>query len=293
MSQTILITGAAGHVGRQVAALLAAQGHALRLMGRQPERIPPLAGATSVYGDYADANSLRAAFAGVHTAFVVSGYAEPGERAKLHRNAFEAAARAGVGHVVYLSFQGAAPDSRFPMSRDHYQSEQYLQATGLAYTAVRDNLYLDLLPEMFGAQGVVRGPAGDGAAAFVAREDAARVAAALLVSPPAQSGPLDVTGPEALTLSEAAHRLSSLTGRQLRYEPETVEAGRQWRSQLGAPTWEVETWLGSYEAIAAGELRTCSDTVQRLTGQAPSALEAYFNRHPHLLDNLRSSSHGE
>ncbi|RZK44903.1 MAG: NAD-dependent epimerase/dehydratase family protein, partial [Hymenobacter sp.] len=226
MSQTILITGAAGHVGRQVTALLAAQGATLRLLGRQPERIICPAGATAVYGDYADPLSLAAAFAGVQTAFVVSGYAEPGKRAELHRNAFEAAARAGVGHVVYLSFQGAAPDSRFPMARDHFQSEQYLQATGVPYTAVRDNLYLDLLPEMFDAQGVVRGPAGDGATAFVARDNAAQVAAALLLHPPATSRALDVTGPEAITLAEAARRLTTLVGRPLRYEAETVATGR-------------------------------------------------------------------
>ncbi|MBO2008562.1 NAD(P)H-binding protein [Hymenobacter negativus] len=292
MSPTILITGAAGHVGRQVAALLAQQGHSLRLMGRQPERIAPLATATAVHGDYANPASLDAAFAGVQTAFVVSGYAEPGERAKLHRNAFEAAARAGVGHVVYLSFQGASPDSRFPMSRDHYQSEQYLQATGVPYTAVRDNLYLDLLPEMFDAQGIVRGPAAEGTTAFVARDDAARVAATLLASPPSGSGRLDVTGPEALTLAEAAQRLAVLTGCPLRYEAETSAAGRAWRSQLGAPAWEVDTWVGSYEAIAAGELSTVSNIVLAVTQQFPQTLETYFAAKPHLLDVLRRSKAG-
>lgn len=96
---------------------------------------------------------FAAACAGVQTAFIVSGYAEPGERAKLHRQAFEAAARAGVGHIVYLSFQGSAPDAKFTMARDHYQSEQFLQATGVPYTALRDKLCLDLLPDMFGQQG--------------------------------------------------------------------------------------------------------------------------------------------
>jgi NAD(P)H dehydrogenase (quinone) len=287
MEPTILITGAAGHVGRQVTALLAAQGVALRLMGRQPDRIQCPEGATAVYGDYADTASLDAAFTGVQTAFVVSGYAEPGKRAQLHRNAFEAAARAGVGHVVYLSFQGAAPDSKFPMSRDHYQSEQYLQAAGVPYTAVRDNLYLDLLPEMFDQAGVLRGPAGEGATAFVARDDAARVAAALLLHPPATSQALDVTGPEAITLAAAAQRLTALVGRPLRYEAETAEAGRVWRSQLGAPAWEVDTWLGSYEAIAAGELSAVSPVVQQVTGEAPRPLEAYFAQRPHLLDALR------
>jgi len=290
MRQPILITGAAGHVGQLVAALLATPGQPLRLLGRQPATIvpPPGAQATVVAGDYADPTSLAAAFAGVGTAFIVSGYAEPGERAKLHRNAFEAAARAGVGHVVYLSAQGAAPDSKFPMARDHYQSEQYLAATGVPYTALRDSLYLDLLPELFTKEGVVRGPAGDGAAAFVARPDVARVVATLLAHPPRRSQVLEVTGPEALTLADAARRLSARVGRPLRYAAETPAAGRAWRSQPGTPAWEVDTWLGSYEAIAAGEMRAVHPTVQQLTGQPPHNLEAYFAQHPELLAPLRN-----
>lgn len=285
----ILITGATGAVGGSVARLLADEGRRLRLLVRDRTRAPNLPHAEVVTGDYADPDSLDGAFAGVDTAFVVSGYAEPGVRARLHKNAFDAAARAGVGHVVYLSFQGAAPNSRFPMSRDHHQSERYLRESGVPYTALRDNLYLDLVPEMFG-DGVVRGPAGRGAAALVAREDAARVAAAVLTSPPAASGTYDVTGPEALTLAETAARLSALVGRELRYQEESVEAGRAWRRQLGAPDWEVATWLGSYEAIAAGELRAVSDTVARFTGRPARNLEAYFGERPHLLDKLRAGS---
>jgi NAD(P)H dehydrogenase (quinone) len=286
----ILITGATGAVGGSVARLLADEGQQLRLLVRDRTRAPDLPDAEAVTGDYADPASLDRAFAGVHTAFVVSGYAEPMVRARLHRNAFAAAARARVGHVVYLSFQGAAPNSRFPMSRDHHQSERYLKESGVPYTALRDNLYLDLVPEMFGQDGVVRGPAGQGATAFVAREDAARVAAAVLASPPEVSGTYDVTGPEALTLAETAARLSALVGRELRYQEESVEEGRAWRSELGAPDWKVATWLGSYEAIAAGELRAVGDTVERFTGRPARNLEACFGEHPPLLDRLRAGS---
>jgi NAD(P)H dehydrogenase (quinone) len=286
----MLITGATGAVGGSVARLLEDEGQQLRLLVRDRTRAPDLPNAEVVTGDYADPASLDRAFAGIHTAFVVSGYAEPMVRARQHRNAFAAATRAGVGHVVYLSFQGAAPNSRFPMSRDHHQSERYLRESGVPYTALRDNLYLDLVPEMFGQDGVVRGPAGQGATAFVAREDAARVAAAVLASPPEVSGTCDVTGPEALTLAETAARLSALVGRELHYQEESVEAGRAWRGELGAPDWEVATWLGSYEAIAAGELRAVSDTVERFTGRPARNLEAYFGEYPHLLDKLRAGS---
>lgn len=121
----------------------------------------------------------------------------------------------------------------------------------------------------------------------MARADAARVAAILLAAPPAASQVLDVTGPQALTLTEVAQQLSVLVDRPLRYKAESGTAGQAWRSQLDVPAWEVATWLGSYEAIGAGELAATSPTVEALTGQAPQALAAYFATTPYLLDSLR------
>jgi len=282
----ILVTGATGQIGRRVARLLVDEGHAPRLMVRNLGKVPGLPGAEVVRADYAEPETLDSAFAGIETALLVSGYAAPGERARLHRNAIEAAARAGVGHVVYTSFQGASPESRFPMSRDHFETEGYLAQSGVAYTALRDSFYLDLIPDMFGEAGVMRGPAGRGRAAWVSRDDVARVAFAVLKNPSLGSGVFDLTGAEALTMEETAERMSSLAGRELRYEEETVEEGRAWRSRLGAPDWEVDTWLGSYEAIAAGELAATSDTIARITDRRPETLEEYFSAHPELLAPL-------
>ena len=285
----ILVTGASGHVGGRAAALLAERGCDLRLMSRRPSAgtVPDVG--PVVQADYAEPDTLDAAFENVDVAFLVSGYAEPGTRAQLHKNAIDAAARAGVRHLVYLSFQGAGPDSAFPLSRDHHQTEQALAASGVAYTALRDNLYLDLIPELFGPDGVVRGPAGDGTVAWVSREDVAQTVAAALANPAAHAGTYDVTGPEALSLTETAARLSGFLGKELRYEEESVDEGRAWRRQLDVPEWEVETWLGSYQAIAAGELAEPSDTVERFTGQSPARLDDYFAEHPGLLEPLREA----
>src|SRR5262245_5416600 len=126
----ILVTGATGAVGGRVARLLSGLGEALRLLVRDPARAPKLSGAEVTRGDYSNPASLRAAFAGVDTAFIVSGYARPGERWKLHANAVDAAIAAAVGRVVYLSFQGAAPDSAFTFARDHARTEEHIRSTG-------------------------------------------------------------------------------------------------------------------------------------------------------------------
>ena len=144
-----LITGASGRVARRVAELLAQRGFGLRLMTRTPQRAPRLEGVEVVRGDFAAPATLDDAFAGVSNALVVSGSGRPGERARLHENAFEAAARACVGHVVYLSLQGASSISRYPFSRDHKLSEQYLAAIGIPYTVLRNAFYLDMFLEKF------------------------------------------------------------------------------------------------------------------------------------------------
>ncbi len=224
---------------------------------------------------FAEPATLEPAFDGVSTALVVSGSGEPGERARLHRNAFQAARRAGIEHLVYFSLQGAAPDSKYPYSRDHYQSEQYLFATGLPCTVLRNAFYVDMFLEKFDAQGVIRGPAGQGRGAFVSREDVARTASAVLQRAP--GGICDVTGPEALNVAEVAARLSVLAGRRLRYEEEPADEARARLSDLMA---------GWFEAIAAGELERPSDAVSRFTGAVPMTLEDYFRAFPWLLEPL-------
>ena len=281
----LLITGASGRIGRRAAMLLAQQGHNLRLMTRTPQGVPKLAGAEIVRGDFAEPATLDDGFAGVAAALVVSAAGKPGERALLHRNAFQAAARARVGHVVYLSLQGASPSSKYPYSRDHALSEEYLAATGVPHTVLRNAFYGDMFLEAFDVEGVMRGPAGRTGGAFVSREDAARTAAAVLANAP--GGTHDVTGPEALDLAEVARRFSALTGRRLCYQPESVEAARARLSQDEPAAWRVDLTVGWFEAIAAGELRQTSDSVLRFTGKEPMRLEEYFTLFPELLQPTR------
>ncbi len=230
----ILITSASGRVARRTAQLLATRGQQLGLMSRDPKRVPELENTERVYGDFAGPVTLDEAFAGVTRILVVSGSGQPGERARPHRNAFEAAARAKVSHVVYLSIEGAGPASKYPYSRDHYVSEQFLASTGVPCTVLRDAFYMDMFRDMFDADGVVRGPAGDGRGAFVSREDVARTAAAVLESPPA--GIHDVTGAEALTVAEVARRLSVITGRTLQYEDEVPKSGGNTGDKIAGAT---------------------------------------------------------
>jgi uncharacterized protein YbjT (DUF2867 family) len=252
------------------------------LLARDPNKLSTFAEAEKVTGDYDDVESLNRAFTNVSSAFIVSGYAEPGERAKLHRNAFQAAQRAGVRYLIYLSTLGASPHSRFPMSRDHFESEQFLQATGVPHTILRDSFYSELAVQMFNEEGVMKGPGGQGKVSWVGREEIAEAAAKLLARDRPLPGTFLMTGPSALSLSETAALLSALKRRTLRYEDEPVDAAKQWRSKLGVPAWEVDTWVGSYEAIAAGEFETVDPALATILGRPASDLETYLAARPAL-----------
>ncbi len=281
----ILVTGASGRIARRVTELLARDGQRLRLMSRSPQNVPRAANAETVRGEFAEPSTLESAFAGIDTALIVSGSGDPGERSLRHRNAFAAAAHADVGHVVYLSLEGSAPDSKYPYSRDHYLSEQYLAAAGIPFTVLRNAFYMDMFLEKFDAQGVIRGPAGQGRGAFVSREDVARTSAAVLRKPP--GGIYDVTGPEAMSVAEVAARLSALVNRPLRYEEESANAARERLREVDPSGWRIELSAGWFEAIAAGELQSVSDAVLRFTGAAPLTLEEYFQAFPDLLGSLQ------
>ena len=178
---------------------------------------------------------------------------------------------------------GSAPDSKYPFSRDHYQSEQYLVETGVPYTVLRDAFYIDMFLEKFDAAGVIRGPAGQGRGAFVSREDVARTAAAVLQQP---GGVYEITGPESLSVADVAARLSTLAGRQLRFEDESADAARKRLGKHESLPWRVDLEVGWFEAIAAGELQHTSDAVLHLTGKAPLTIEEYFQAFPKLLGSL-------
>ena len=165
---TLALTGVTGHLGGAVARSLAESGRALRLLARRPEAAPDLPDALATRIAYADTEEVRAALAGVETLFMVSAR-ESSERVGEHCGLINAAAEAGVGHVVYTSFYGASPDAGFTLGRDHGLTEAYLRASGMAWTFLRDNFYRDFFVDLCLQGGEIRGPAGEGVCSAVTR----------------------------------------------------------------------------------------------------------------------------
>ncbi len=268
----VAVTGVTGGLGGMVSRALADAGVPLRLLVRTPSKAPSMTGSTVERFDYSDRNGCETALSGVQTLFFVSA-AEDAHRLDQHRNVVEAAAAAGVQHVVYTSFVGASPTCTFTLGRDHFATEQLIRDAGMTHTFLRDNFYQDLLPYFVGDDGILRGPAGEGRAAFVARADIARVATAVLSAPEAHADrTYDLTGPEALTLDEVATVLTTGLRRSVTYVDETVPEAYESRAHYGAPDWQVDAWVSTYTAIRAGELEPVSGDIETLTGRPATSL---------------------
>ncbi|MEV6595697.1 SDR family oxidoreductase [Actinoplanes sp. NPDC051346] len=260
----IVVSGATGRLGGRVAARL---DRPQRLLVRDAARAPRIAGAQVAQAEYADAAAVRAGLEGADVVLMVSASEGPG-RVDQHRAFVDAAVAAGVGQLVYTSFAGARPDATFTLARDHWATEQHIRATGLPFTFLRDNLYADFVPALVGDDGVIRGPGGAGAAAVVAQDDIADAIVAVLRDPGPHAGQTyDLTGPQALTFAEMATTLTAATGREIRYHDETREEAYASRAGYGAPDWQLDAWVSTYAAVAAGELSTVDPAIEQLTGR--------------------------
>jgi uncharacterized protein YbjT (DUF2867 family) len=269
---TLAITGATGNIGGAVARALAADGVPFRMVVRDPSRAPVLPGTDVRTATFADAEAARTALEGVDVLLMVSG-AEAQDRLQQHRTFVGAAATAGVRHVVYTSFSGAAADATFTLGRDHWATEQAIRATGMAHTFLRDNFYLDFVEDLVGEDGVIRGPAGDGAMAAVARADVARVAATVLGRPASHlDRTYELTGPVAITLEQAAAAVSAERGTAVSYHRETLDEAYASRAKWDPEPWQADAWVSTYTAIAEGALARVSGDVERVTGRAPMSL---------------------
>ena len=245
----IAVTGATGEVGRRVAR--AARPTRARLVVRDASRAPAAAPTCASRRATARFDEMRAALEGADTVFLIPA-AESADRVEQHKTAVDAAVAAGVARIVYLSFFGAAPDATFTLARDHWATEQHIRAAGLAWTFLRMNLYMDFIPSM-AVDGVIRGPAGDGRVAAILRDDVAAAAAAVLTRSGHDGQTYDLTGPSAFSL----RRGRRADGRPLRRRDRRGGLRRR-ASTYGAPDWEVEGWVSSYQAIRDGSFDVVS-----------------------------------
>ncbi len=224
----ILIVGASGRLGSVVAARLLAQGKAVRAMTRNPLNLAHLKqqGAEVVSGDLRNPASLINACRGVEqvlaAAHALTGSGDNNPHTvddAGNRQLIDAAKTAGVKHFVFVSVQGASPDSPLEFFRIKYRTEEYLRASGLSFTILRPSAFMDLWAQLVGQPIVEQGKTtifgcGTNPINFVAVEDVARFVRIALEDSRARNRVIEVGGPGNLTLNQVAEVFERASGRQ-------------------------------------------------------------------------------
>ncbi|MBE1709168.1 MULTISPECIES: SDR family oxidoreductase [Mesorhizobium] len=288
MTETLLVTGAAGQLGRGVIRYLLDTHKVppakIIATTRNPENVADLAarGVVVRAADFNDATSLENAFKGADRVLIISTSdldLKTGRRLKQHEAAVAAAKKAGVSHLLYTSMPNPEPVSPVLFAGDHYGTEQAIKASGIAYTIFRNGWYQEnlfmALPHAI-ASGQWYTSAGDGRIAHGSRDDMAAAIAAGLASSSTDSKTYTLTGPQAYTTAEIAALVSEVTGKPLEVIQLPDEALTEGVKAAGVPE-EFARVIVSFDAnTRSGRIAMATDAVETLSGRKPRTLKQFL-----------------
>ena len=281
---TIAVTGASGHLGRATIQFLTKRkvpAGSIVLVVRDPSKVQELAaqGFQVRQGDYTDAASLLKAFRGVDKLLFISTSALGDERMRHHRAVVDAARSASVGHVLYTSIVKPAASALFAATPGHFQTEALLRNSGLPCTFFRNNLYMDLIPLLYGGaveSGVLMSCAGEGRIGFVARADIAEALAVALTSTGLEQQYDITTSRSPYTLAEVAAALGKARGKTIKYVSVPAEEFGRTLKGFGLPPEMVGFSVALGEAMRTGEFDVASNDLQGLLGRPPVELDRFL-----------------
>lgn len=286
----ILVTGATGTIGREVFRQLAAAGEQPRAFVRDPQIARTQLGdaADHVVGDLDRPATVEAALAGVNRVFLLTRQSR--RQPQQERSAIDAAIRSSARQVVKLSVFRADNRSPLQIARQHRDTEQAVERSGLAYTLVRPVFLMQNLLGMV-RDGAIHTAAGDGRVAMVDARDVAAVAVAALISRRCDGMTYTLTGPQPLSFDEVAEILSEQTGTRIRHLRVAPEDVRHALERSGVERWFAEDMANLHRMLAAGYEDLVTDDVRAATGTAPGTL-AEFARDfaDHLTDSTPAAA---
>jgi len=275
----ILITGASGNAGGAVLREVLNTGGGVRAMVRAKEdsaKVPQ--GAIAVIADFADKQSLRRGLEGIDTVYLVCSPVR--ELVELESNMIDASREAGVKHLVLNSALGAGEFAKsFPSW--HRKVEDKLMGSGMAYTILRPNGFMQNLIAYFApsirAQGAFYQSTGDAKISHIDLRDIAAAAAKILRSTAQHAGKIyELNGPEALSYSEVAEKISGAMGHKVQYVDIPPDAQRKALLDMGMPDFMVAALLELQEYYASGKASRVDDTLEALIHRAPTKMDDFL-----------------
>ena len=275
----ILVTGANGNIGSAVVPDLLGRGVPVRVLVRDTAKAQKAFGdrVEIIEGDLSDTASVQSALDGVEKVFLntpsLDGFID------LQRPLIDAAAQAGVAHLVRISVMGADLTSPISYARGHAALDAHLASTDLPWTVLAPSGYFQNLLSSAESirQGAIYGSAGDGAVGFIDTRDIAEVAAAILTDDGHQGQTHVLTGGQAITYSEIAAAFQSELGHDVAYVDVPPEAFGENLRGFGLPDSQVTDILALFEVFKAGYAATVTPDVAQLLGRQPRTIADFVH----------------
>jgi NAD(P)H dehydrogenase (quinone) len=235
LNDIYIVAGASGQLGELVVKELLARGvpaKNLILVSRTPEKLAEYKkmGASTRFGDVDRPESLADAYKGGTRMMMISLGAGPGTppRPPRHKLAFDAAAKAGVKQIAYTSYHGAGEENVSGLALDHQQSENFLRASGVAWTSLRNAFYMDMQLQgalQMASTGKASARTGEAKSTPVTRQDCAAAAVGVLLYPGHENKAYEITGPGLIDTSDVAKAVEAITGKKVEVTTAAANAG--------------------------------------------------------------------
>ena len=278
----ILLTGATGKTGGETARALAARGVKARALVRNEQKAAALkaAGFELVVGDVTDAASVTRALAGVDRLLLLMPNGQ--KQLEQEKQVVDLAKKAGVKHIVKMSSMEAMPTAKAPIPQIHWASEEYIRASGMAWTMIKPNFFM----QNFLASGKsikenksFSLPMGDGKTAMSDTRDIGAVTAEALAGKGHEGKSYEITGPELITFHQAAERFSEVLGTKITYVPADPAAYLEILKRVLPNEWHANAVSKLFAEIAEGGLEYTTDTFRKLMGRDPISLKQFVKDH--------------
>ena len=275
----ILITGATGKTGSATAKSLGEKGETFRALIRNEEKKEGLEslGGEVVIGSIENTDVVNQSMQGVKTVLVLLPNSE--SQLALEKQLVDSAKQAGVERIVKMSSIEATPDATSPIPKLHLESEEYIKQSGLAWTMIKPNFYMQNLLASAGTikeQGKIFLPMGDGKTGMIDTTDVGKVLAKVLSEDGHESMNHEITGPEILSFYEVAEIFSQVLGKQVDYVDVPMDAYKETLGQFLTNQWHLDAVIDLFKGIAEGGIEDKTDTFNELMGETPKSLSQFL-----------------
>ena len=277
----ILLTGLTSATGLRVAKRLLKSGHSFTALVRDPDKVPDLKSkkVALVKGDLSKSGTIKKAMDGIENAFLLPPSTE--NQFKLEKNFIDAAKEAGVKHVVKYSVIGADSKSPSKILKHHGQSEEYLKDSGLRYTIIRPNFFMQNFVNFYGQdirkKKQIRLPLRNAKCGYVDLRDTARLINKVLTTNGSKNKTYVVTGPESFSCIEITELFSEAMGKKINYIDIKPKEFKKDMINAGVKEPVAEAYSELYKLVRDGICDIVTDDIYKITDRQPHTFEEFLD----------------